>query len=42
MGIQFTWDPKKAVGNAKKHEGVQFEESVTVFRDPLAYVFDRL
>jgi len=40
MGIQFTWDAKKAIGNAKKHEGVRFEDAVTVFRDPLAYIFD--
>ncbi len=40
MGIQFTWDPRKAVRNAKKHEGVRFEEAITVFRDPLACIFD--
>ncbi len=40
MGIQFSWDPQKAVRNAKKHEGVRFEEAATVFRDPLACIFD--
>jgi uncharacterized DUF497 family protein len=33
--MQFTWDAKKAAGNAKKH-GVDFKEAVTVFADPLA------
>lgn len=40
MSIQFAWDPKKAARNAKKHEGVGFEEAVTVFRDSLASIFD--
>jgi uncharacterized protein len=33
--VQFEWDPKKAVANAKKH-GVTFEDASTVFGDPLA------
>ena len=33
--MQFTWDPKKANANLRKH-GVSFEEAVTVFRDILA------
>ncbi|NKQ34639.1 MAG: BrnT family toxin [Chloroflexi bacterium] len=40
MGIQFAWDPKKAVRNITKHEGITFEEAATVFRDQLAYIFD--
>jgi uncharacterized DUF497 family protein len=40
MSIRFTWDRKKAAKNITKHEGVTFEEAVTVFRDPLAYIFD--
>lgn len=31
----FEWDEKKAQSNLKKH-GVSFEETVTVFRDPLS------
>jgi uncharacterized DUF497 family protein len=33
--VRFSWDPDKAVINARKH-GVTFEEAVTVFADPLA------
>jgi len=33
--MNFTWDPKKANHNLKKHK-VSFEEAVTVFYDPLA------
>jgi uncharacterized DUF497 family protein len=33
--VNFTWDPRKATSNAKKH-GVTFEEAATVFADPLA------
>ena len=40
MSIQFAWDPKKDASNAKKHEGVHFAEAATVFRDPLAFIFD--
>ena len=35
--MQFTWDPKKAVANLKKHK-VSFEEAITVFYDPLAKI----
>ncbi len=31
----FEWDEKKANGNLKKH-GVSFDETATVFRDPLS------
>ena len=37
--MQFTWDPKKAASNHKKH-GVTFEEAMTVFFDPLARIHD--
>ena len=33
--MQFTWDPRKAAANLRKH-GVSFEEAATVFADPLA------
>ncbi len=35
--MRFTWDPKKAASNLRKH-GVSFLEAVTVFADPLALV----
>jgi len=31
----FEWDEKKARGNLKKH-GVSFDETVSIFRDPLS------
>jgi len=37
--MRFEWDPAKAAGNIRKH-GVSFDEAVTVFRDPLAFIFD--
>jgi uncharacterized DUF497 family protein len=37
IAVPFTWDPKKAASNARKH-GVTFGEAVTVFSDPLAVV----
>jgi uncharacterized DUF497 family protein len=37
--MKFQWDPKKAKTNFKKHN-VSFEEAVTVFKDPLAFIFD--
>jgi uncharacterized DUF497 family protein len=33
--MKFSWDPKKAAANLKKH-GVSFEEASTVFRDILS------
>ena len=39
MTPEFEWDAKKANENLKKH-GVAFEESLTVFADPLARIFD--
>lgn len=35
--MQFSWDAKKAVTNLQKH-GVSFEEALSVFRDPLAWI----
>lgn len=39
MALEFEWDASKAKVNATKH-GVTFEEGLTVFRDPLANIFD--
>lgn len=39
MSPKFEWDQKKAKSNFSKHR-VPFEESLTVFRDPLARIFD--
>jgi uncharacterized DUF497 family protein len=37
--MKFSWDPRKADSNLRKH-GVAFDEAITVFNDPLAYIFD--
>ena len=37
--VRFEWDPEKAVSNTRKH-GIAFDEAVTVFKDPLALIFD--
>jgi len=37
--LRFEWDGKKAVSNLGKHR-VSFDEASTVFRDPLARIFD--
>ena len=37
--MRFEWDRAKAAGNIRKH-GVSFDEAVTVFKDPLAFIFD--
>jgi hypothetical protein len=39
MALEFEWDASKARLNARKH-GVTFAEGLTVFRDPLARIFD--
>jgi len=39
MSFEFEWDPRKAHANEVSH-GVKFEEALTVFRDPLARIFD--
>ena len=36
--MTFTWDPKKAEANLKKH-GVDFREAATVFDDTLSTTF---
>ena len=33
MALQFSWDPKKAAANLRKH-GVGFPEAATAFGDP--------
>lgn len=35
MPLRFSWDPRKAAGNARKH-GVSFQEAATAFADPLS------
>ena len=35
MALRFTWDPRKAAANARKHR-VSFVEASTVFGDPLS------
>ena len=37
--MRFEWDPEKAASNIRKH-GISFDEAVTVFKDPLAFIFD--
>ncbi len=37
--MRFEWNPTKAENNIRKH-GVSFDEAVTVFKDPLALIFD--
>jgi uncharacterized protein len=37
--VRFTWDPRKAASNVRKH-GVSFEEATTVFADPLARIVE--
>ena len=39
MAVQFTWDPKKAEANLRKH-GVSFPEGISIFIDPLARIHD--
>lgn len=39
MSLRFEWDSKKAASNATKH-GVNSDEAITVFGDPLAFIFD--
>lgn len=35
MPLQFTWDPRKAAANLRKH-GVSFPEAASAFADPLS------
>jgi uncharacterized DUF497 family protein len=37
--VRFTWDPKKAASNLRKH-GVSFVEAASLFADPLAAMLD--
>ena len=37
--MRFEWNSEKAASNIRKH-GVSFDEAVTVFKDPLAFIFD--
>jgi uncharacterized DUF497 family protein len=37
--MQFEWDRRKEAANRRKH-GVAFDEALTVFADPLAFIFD--
>jgi uncharacterized protein len=37
--VRFTWDPRKASVNLRRH-GVSFEEAASVFADPLALAVD--
>src|SRR5215510_10060002 len=37
--MRFEWGPAKAASNTRKY-GVSFDEAVTVFKDPLAFIFD--
>jgi uncharacterized DUF497 family protein len=37
--MKFQWDSQKSIANMRKH-GVSFHEAVTVFKDPLALIFD--
>jgi len=37
--VIYEWDPQKAARNLRKH-GVSFDETITVFLDPLALTFD--
>jgi uncharacterized protein len=37
--MKFSWDPRKADSNFRKH-GVAFDEAITVFSDPLALILD--
>ena len=39
MGLEFRWDRRKAGENARKHR-ITFTEAMTVFQDPLAFIFD--
>lgn len=38
MPLKFEWDDEKASSNVRKH-GVEFDEAMTVFGDPLAETF---
>lgn len=39
MSLEFEWDRQKAEANYARHR-IDFQEALTVFRDPLARIFD--
>jgi uncharacterized DUF497 family protein len=39
-GLTFVWNAAKAAANAKKHDGVSFEQAATVFFDPFFCLVD--
>ena len=39
MSLEFEWDREKAEANRTTH-GIDFEEALTIFRDPLARIFE--
>jgi len=39
LSMKFQWDPSKAASNISKY-GVNFDEAMTVFKDPFALIFD--
>ena len=39
MSLEFEWDRQKAKANHARHR-IDFQEALTVFRDPLARIFD--
>ncbi len=39
MNLEFEWDAKKSEANRAIH-GIDFGEALTVFRDPLARIFE--
>jgi len=39
MSLEFEWDREKAEANRTTH-GIDFEEALTIFRVPLAHLFD--
>jgi len=39
VNLRFEWDDEKAETNIGKHN-VSFDEAQTLFRDPLAFIFD--
>ena len=41
MSVRFEWDVNKATANETKHN-VSFAEAATVFRDPIAAIFDEM
>jgi uncharacterized DUF497 family protein len=38
--VTFVWDPRKAAGNAGKHDGITFEQATAAFFDPFFKLVD--